>query len=87
MTTKIHVGDFILSRQYNNKMLVEVCQYEGATGSLMYGMNQPNVHYLERFVKQTESLPYCMTIVRKDSEGYNNILEAIKANDPEYNLL
>ncbi|UJJ22091.1 hypothetical protein [Erwinia phage Virsaitis27] len=75
MSTKLEVGDLVVTRQYDKSERVEICQYKGATGALMYTMTTCTTYELERFIKTTESLPYCSRIIRKDSEQYSNYIK------------
>lgn len=78
---KLEVGDLVLTRQWEGKQSVEICQYRAATGNLMYTLFHPEVLLtcqLERFIKDHDSMPYSVTIVRKsDPENYASVLAAI----------
>lgn len=54
---KIELGDLLVTREWDRSLSIEICQYRGATGALMYRIGGP-VHLLERFVKDTDSVPY-----------------------------
>lgn len=81
---KLEVGDLLLTQTYSGKDIIEICQYRGATGSLMYTLYHPDLllkSNLERFVKDTDSMPYCMSIVRKSNvEKYHYIIDMISKN-------
>ena len=67
---KLEVGDLILTRTYTGGESVEICQYRGATGNLMYLVYHPEAilkYHLERFVKDTDSQPASVRIVRKSN--------------------
>lgn len=67
---KLEVGDLILTRTYTGGESVEICQYRGATGSLMYMVYHPEAilkYHQERFVKDTDSQPASVRIVRKSN--------------------
>lgn len=78
---KLEVGDLVLTRQWEGGQSVEICQYRGATGNLMYMLYHPEILLecqMERFIKDTDSMPYCMSIVRKsDPVNYASVLAAI----------
>lgn len=64
---KLEVGDLILTRTYTGGESVEICQYRGATGSLMYMVYHPEAilkYNQERFVKDIDSQPASVRIVR-----------------------
>lgn len=67
---KLEVGDLVLTHQWEGGQSVEICQYRGATGNLMYMMYHPEILLecqMERFIKDTDSMPHCMSIVRKSN--------------------
>lgn len=78
---KLEVGDLVLTRTYSGEQSVEICQYRGATGNLMYTLFHPEILLicqLERFIKDSDSMPYSVSIVRKsDQENYAGVLAAI----------
>lgn len=78
---KLEVGDLVLTRTYGGEQSVEICQYRAATGNLMYTLFHPEILLtcqLERFIKDTDNMPYCMSIVRKsDPVNYASVLAAI----------
>ena len=80
---KLEVGDLVLTRQYEGGQSVEICQYRAATGNLMYMMYHPETLLkcqLERFIKDHDSMPYSVTIVRKtDVVNYASVLNTIQA--------
>ncbi|UYL04457.1 hypothetical protein EPNKCIFM_00155 [Klebsiella phage KP13-16] len=84
---KLEVGDLLLTQTYSGKEIVEICQYRGETGSLMYTLYHPDLllkSNLERFVKDTDSMPYCMSIVRKsNAEKYQYIIDMILKSSQE----
>lgn len=64
---KLEVGDLILTRTYTGDESVEICQYRGATGSLMYMVYHPEAilkYNQERFVKDIDSQQASVRIVR-----------------------
>ena len=68
---KLEIGDLVVTRTYTGKESVEICQYRGATGSLLYMLYHPEAILktnLERFVKDTDSVPYSVSIIRKSSK-------------------
>lgn len=78
---KLDVGDFVLVRQWDGGQSVEVCQYRGQTGSLMFMIYHPDVLLAcqaERFIKDTDSMPYSVQIVRKDSQEWNEVIKNIE---------
>ncbi|AHY25072.1 hypothetical protein AVV36_gp110 [Pectobacterium bacteriophage PM2] len=78
--TKLEVGDLILTNTYTDNTRVEVCQYRGQTGQLMYTLYDPEcrmLSMLERYIKDTESLPYSSTILKKNDRRYIPIMNAI----------
>lgn len=81
---KLEVGDLVLTKLWNGVQSVEICQYRGATGNLMYTIYNPEILlecHLERFIKDTDSMPYSVSIVRKsDTKEYSKILEQIRVN-------
>lgn len=81
---KLEVGDLVLVRQYMGGQSVEICQYRGATGNLMYMMHHPEailVSQMERFIRDCDSMPYSTTIVRKtDVIRYAEVLAYIQEN-------
>lgn len=67
---KLEVGDLILTRTYTGGESVEICQYRGATGSLMYMVYHPEAilkYHQERFVKDIDSQPVSVRIIRKSN--------------------
>lgn len=67
---KLEVGDLILTSTYTGDESVEICQYRGATGSLMYMVYHPEAilkYHQERFVKDIDSQPASVRIVRKSN--------------------
>lgn len=78
---KLEVGDLVLTRQYDGGQSVEICQYRAATGNLMYMMYHPEALLtcqLERFIKDHDSMPHSVSIVRKsDSVNYAGVLAAL----------
>lgn len=84
---KLEVGDLLLTQTYSGKDIVEICQYRGATGSLMCTLYHPDLllkSNLERFVKDTDPMPYCIGIVRKsDVEKYQHIIDIISKSSQE----
>ena len=81
MRVQLEVGDIILTRAWGDEAVVEICQYKGATGFLMYTMysTAPVLKStLERFIRETDSLPYSSRIIRKsDSLQYAKLLTKI----------
>lgn len=75
---KLEVGDLVLVRQYTGEESVEICQYRGRYGSLMYMMHHPEALLtcqMERFIKDTDSMSYSTRIVRKsDPIRYAEVL-------------
>lgn len=78
---KLEVGDLVLVRQWGGEQSVEICQYRAETGNLMYMLHHPDVilkSQLERFIKDTDSMPYSVQIIRKsDSVNYASVLSTI----------
>lgn len=81
---KLEVGDLVLINQYPSGQSVEICQYRGATGNLMYMMHHPVAllsSQMERFIRDCDSMPYSVTIVRKtDVVRYAEVLAYIQEN-------
>ncbi len=79
---KLEVGDLVLTRQWDGEQSVEICQYRAATGNLMYTMYHPDailVSQQERFIRDCDSMPHSISIVRKsDVHDYAVILAAIE---------
>lgn len=77
---KLEVGDLVLTETYSGRT-VEVCQYRGKTGNLMYLIHHPDVmlkSHLERFIKDDDSMPFSVTVVRKSAaDAYAKVLSAI----------
>lgn len=70
MGVKLEVGDVLLTRCWGDESKVEICQYKSATGFLMYTMYStlPVLRSdLERFIRETDSLPYSCRIIRKSN--------------------
>lgn len=86
---KLEVGDLVLTNLWGGKQSVEVCQYRGATGSLMYMLFHPDALLtcqLERFIKDGDNMPYSVSIVRKsDPVEYASVLAAIHEAKGEKN--
>ena len=84
---KLEVGDLVLVRQWNGEESVEICQYRGATGSLMLMVYHPDAilkSQSERFIRDTDSMPYSVSIVRKsDSEAWARHMVKISAQKGE----
>lgn len=84
---KLEVGDLVLVRQWNGEESVEICQYLGATGSLMLMVYHPDAilkSQSERFIRDTDSMPYSVSIVRKsDSEAWARLMVKISAQKGE----
>lgn len=84
---KLEVGDLVLVRQWNGEESVEICQYRGATGNLMLMVYHPNAilkSQSERFILDTDSMPYSVSIVRKsDSEAWARLMVKISAQKGE----
>lgn len=40
---KLEVGDLVLTKLWNGVQSVEICQYRGATGNLMYTIYNPEI--------------------------------------------
>ena len=84
---KLEVGDLVLVRQWNGEESVEICQYRGATGSLMLMVYHPDAilkSQSERFIRDTDSMPYSVSIVRKsDSEAWARLMVKISAQKGE----
>lgn len=80
---KLEVGDLVLTRTYTGEQSVEIVQYRGLTGQLLYMMYHPEVQLksqLERFVKDTDSMPYSVSVVRKDNPEYSAKIALMHAN-------
>lgn len=81
---KLEVGDLVLTSTYTGKQSVEICQYRGATGNLMYMLYHPEAVlkcHLERFIKDTDSMAYSVSIVRKSEPlAYAEVLKMIEEN-------
>ncbi len=79
---KLEVGDLVLTRTYTGGQSVEICQYRAQTGNLMYMAYHPEAILkcqLERFIKDTDSMPYSVTVVRKsDSEKWAKVMMSIQ---------
>ena len=79
---KLEVGDLVLTRTYTGGQSVEICQYRAQTGSLMYMVHHPEAIlkcHLERFIKDADSMPYSVTVVRKsDSEKWEKVMMSIQ---------
>ena len=77
---KLEVGDLVLVKQWNGDQSVEICQYRGATGQLMYMMYHPEAllkSQQERFIRDCDSMPYSVSIVRKsDPENWASVMNA-----------
>uniref|UniRef100_A0A173GAL2 Uncharacterized protein n=1 Tax=Escherichia phage UFV-AREG1 TaxID=1837867 RepID=A0A173GAL2_9CAUD len=72
---KLEVGDLVLTKLWNDAQSVEICQYRGATGNLMYTIYNPEILlecHLERFIKDTDSMPYSLS-----SSEFNERLDKI----------
>lgn len=84
---KLEVGDMVLVRQWTGEQSVEICQYRGKTGSLVLMVYHPDVllkSQSERFIKDTDSMPHSVSIVRKsDSEEWAKILTKITSQKGE----
>lgn len=84
---KLEVGDLVLVRQWNGEESVEICQYCGSTGSLMLMVYHPDVilkSQSERFIRDTDSMPYSVRIVRKsDSQAWAKVLIKISEQKGE----
>lgn len=78
--TKLKVGDLILTTLYTGTR-VEICQYEGSTGSLVFTMYDPEIilrQNAERFIRETDSMPYCQRIIRTNERArYSSVLAAL----------
>lgn len=78
---KLEVGDLVLTRQWGGEQSVEICQYRASTGNLMYTLFHPDfilASQAERFIRDCDSMPYSVSIVRKsDPENYASVLAAI----------
>jgi hypothetical protein len=88
MSIQLEVGDLVVTKMWDNTEKVEICQYKGQTGFLMYTLYMQNTagilsSQLERFIRCTESLPYSSKIIRKSSseEYYSKILETTNKVD------
>lgn len=84
---KLEVGDFVLVRQWNGEESVEICQYRGSTGNLMLMVYHPDVilkAHSERFIRDIDSMPYSVSIVRKsDSEAWAKLMAKISSQKGE----
>lgn len=84
---KLEIGDLVLVRQWNGEESVEICQYRGATGNLMLMVYHPDAilkSQSERFIRDTDSMPYSVSIVRKsDSEVWARLMVKISAQKGE----
>lgn len=84
---KLEIGDLVLVPQWNGKESVEICQYRGATGNLMLMVYHPDAilkSQSERFIRDTDSMPYSVSIVRKsDSEAWARLMVKISAQKGE----
>ncbi|ARB12506.1 hypothetical protein BIS47_02 [Klebsiella phage vB_KpnM_BIS47] len=84
---KLEIGDLVLVRQWNGEESVEICQYRGATGNLMLMVYHPDAilkSQSERFIRDTDSMPYSVSIVRKsDSEAWARLMVKISAQKGE----
>lgn len=84
---KLEIGDLVLVRQWNGEESVEICQYRGATGNLMLMVYHPDAilkSQSERFIRDTDSMPYSVSIVRKsDSEAWARPMVKISAQKGE----
>lgn len=77
---KLEVGDLVLVRQYSGGQSVEICQYRSATGNLMYMAYHPEIiltSQVERFIRDCDSMPYSVSIVRKNDEMYSKVIQAL----------
>lgn len=84
---KLEIGDLVLVRQWNGEESVEICQYRGATGNLMLMVYHPDAilkSQSERFIRDTDGMPYSVSIVRKsDSEAWARLMVKISAQKGE----
>lgn len=76
---KLEVGDMIITNTDTGKR-VEIVQYVGASGNLLYLIKDPDVILecnRERFVKFTDSQPYSVRIVKKFTQDYLDIINEV----------
>lgn len=76
---KLEIGDLLLTETYSGTV-VEICQYRGLTGNLMYLAHHPDIilkSHLERFVKDDDKMTLDMRIVRKTDDEYQKVLLSI----------
>lgn len=64
MSNVYEVGDLLVTREWGDTQRLEICVYKARTGSLFSCMGTCSVHHAERFVKNTESLPYSTRVIR-----------------------
>ncbi|WKV23443.1 hypothetical protein SEA1_gp0095 [Salmonella phage SEA1] len=70
---ELEVGDLLITRCYDGSERIEICQYKGQTGFLMYTIYDELLEdgicrsQLERFIKDTETLPHLAQIIHKSS--------------------
>lgn len=86
MSIQLEVRDLIVTRQWGGEEKVEICQYKASTGFLMYTLydgtfkNGVLRSQLERFLKDTDSLPYSSIIICSTSEDYVSKINEIANN-------
>lgn len=85
---KLEVGDLLLTETYSGQA-VEVCQYRGETGNLMYLIHHPDImlkSHLERFIKDDDSMPDSVMVVRKSAaDKYVKVLSSLVYNHENQN--
>lgn len=86
---KLEVGDLVLTETYSGQA-VEVCQYRGKTGNLMYMIHHPDImlkSHLERFIRDDDSMPSSVMVVRKTAaDNYAKVLSSLVYNHENLNV-
>lgn len=84
---KLEVGDLVLVRTWSGEESVEICQYRGMTGNLMFMVYHPDgilKSHSERFIRDTDSMPYSVSIARKsDSEAWAKVMLKVSSQKGE----
>lgn len=75
MKSYYEVGDLLVTQGYEDK-IIEICTYKANTGSLFMTITSGLYSHMERFVRNTDSLPYSTEIIRAENapkylESYN----------------
>lgn len=76
MSIELSVGDLLVTKGWEDE-IIEIVQYVGETGYLLYTMTECLKYHKERFIKKWDSLPYSTRVVRISTVEHGDVINRL----------